>query len=141
LQSLVGDGSGVHEKEPLDFASAMLGACWVSRLIDEAGVEVGAIVADQAATATLGGALMGLTEQEIEAQRSEQTPSQDVIGAMGEACNQLCETINQDAAGPRARVKPIEVMVPGLLDWTKKASNALELELSGGGGRLFLFAR
>ncbi|HEY3664536.1 MAG TPA: hypothetical protein VGL19_01005 [Polyangiaceae bacterium] len=141
LQGLVGDSLSVREKEPVDFASALLAACWVSRLIDEAGVEVGAIVADQAATATLGGALMGLTEQEIEAQRSEQTPSQDVIGAMGEAYNQLCETINQDATGPRARVKPIEVMVPGLLDWTKKASSALELELDRGGGRLFLFAR
>jgi hypothetical protein len=110
-------------------------------LIDEAGIEVGAIVADQAATATLGGALMALPEHEIEAQRSHQTPSQDVIGAMSEVSNQLCETINQDAKGAHARVKPIEPLVPGLLDWTPKASNALELELADGAGRLFLFAR
>ncbi|HEX3852252.1 MAG TPA: hypothetical protein VHW01_14885, partial [Polyangiaceae bacterium] len=141
LQSLIGDSSGVSEKEPVDFPSAMLGPCWVSRLIDEAGVEVGAIVADQAATATLGGALMALPEHEIEAQRSHQTPSQDVIGAMSEVSNQLCETINQDAKGTHARVKPIEPLVPGLLDWTQKASNALELELADGAGRLFLFAR
>jgi hypothetical protein len=141
LQSLIGDSSGVHEKEPVDFSSAMLGPCWVSRLIDEAGIEVGAIVADQAATATLGGALMALPEHEIEAQRTHQTPSQDVIGAMSEVSNQLCETINQDAKGAHARVKPIEPLVPGLLDWTKTASNALELELADGAGRLFLFAR
>ena len=141
LQSLIGDSSGVTEKEPVDFSSAMLGPCWVSRLIDEVGAEVGAIVADQAATATLGGALMALPEHEIEAQRSHQTPSQDVIGAMSEVSNQLCETINQDAKGAHARVKPIEPLTPGLLDWTKKASNALELELADGAGRLFLFAR
>jgi hypothetical protein len=141
LQSLIGDSSGVHEKEPVDFSSAMLGPCWVSRLIDEAGVEVGAIVADQAATATLGGALMALPEHEIEAQRTHKTPSQDVIGAMSEVSNQLCETINQDAKGAHARVKPIEPLVPGLLDWTKNASSALELELADGFGRLFLFAR
>ena len=141
LQSLIGDSSGVTEKEPVDFSSAVLGPCWVSRLIDEAGVEVGAIVADQAATATLGGALMALPEHEIEAQRTHQTPSQDVLGAMSEVSNQLCETINQDAKGAHARVKPIEPLSPGLLDWTKKASNALELQLADGAGRLFLFAR
>jgi hypothetical protein len=141
LQSLIGDDSGVHENDPVDFSPATLGACWVSRLIDEAGVEVGVIVADQAATATLGGALMGLGADEIEAQRSQQAPTQDVIGAMSEVSNQLCETINQDALGPRARVKPIEPMLPGLLDWTKNASSALELELADGSGRLFLFAR
>jgi hypothetical protein len=141
LQTLIGDSSGVHEKEPVNFSPATLGPCWVSRLIDEAGVEVGAIVADQAATATLGGALMALPEHEIEAQRAQQTPSQDVIGAMSEVSNQLCETINQDATGRHARVKPIEPLVPGLLDWTKNASSALELELADGAGRLFLFAR
>jgi hypothetical protein len=141
LQGLIGDSARAHEKEPVDFSSAMLGPCWVSRLIDEAGVEIGAIVADQAATATLGGTLMALPEHEIEAQRSHQTPSQDVIGAMSEVSNQLCETINQDAKGAHARVKPIELLVPGLLDWTKNASSALELELSDGTGRLFLFAR
>jgi hypothetical protein len=141
LRSLIGDSSAAREKEPVHFSPATLGPCWVSRLIDEAGVEVGAIVADQAATATLGGALMALAEHEIEAQRAHQTPSQDVIGAMSEVANQLCETINQDATGAHARIKPIEPLVPGLLDWTNNASSALELELADGAGRLFLFAR
>jgi len=132
LQSLIGDSSPAHERQPVNFSPATLGACWVSRLIDEAGVEVGAIVADQAAAATLGGALLALPEHEIEAQSAHQTPSQDVIGAMSEVSNQLCETINQDATGRHARVKPIEPLVPGLLDWTQNASGALELELADG---------
>ena len=141
LQSLIGDSSGVREKRPVNFAPSEIGACWLSRLIDEAGIEVGVIVADQSATATLGGALMALPEHEIEAQRTHETPTQDVIGAMSEVANQLCETINQEAGGAQVRVKPIEALAPGLLDWTSAASNALELELADGAGRLFLFAR
>ncbi len=141
LLSLIGDSSGVREKRPVNFAPSEIGACWLSRLIDEAGIEVGVIVADQSATATLGGALMALPEHEIEAQRSHENPSQDVIGAMSEVANQLCETINEEAGGAQVRVKPIEALAPGLLDWTSSASNALELELADGAGRLFLFAR
>ncbi|MEO8900783.1 MAG: hypothetical protein ABI488_03990 [Polyangiaceae bacterium] len=141
LQGLIGDSSEVREKRPVNFAPSELGPCWMSRLIDEAGVEVGVIVADQPATATLGGALMALPEHEIAAQRSHETPSQDVVGAMSEVANQLCETINAQAGGVQVRVKPIEEFASGSLDWTSSASNALELELAGGAGRLFLFAR
>ncbi len=141
LQSLIGDSAGVRAKRPARFIPQELGACWVTRFIDEAGAEVGAIVADQAASATLGGALMALPEHEIEAQRARETPSPDVIGAMSEVANQLCETINQGEADVRVRVKPIEVLRPGLLDWTDTAGSVLELELAHGVGRLFLFAR
>ena len=141
LQSLIGGSTAAREKRPANFAPSELGPCWMSRLIDEAGVEVGVIVADQSATATLGGALMALPEHDIEAQRSHEPPSQDVIGAMSEVANQLCETINAEAGGAQVRVKPIEALTPGLLDWTSSASSALELELADGAGRLFLFAR
>lgn len=141
LLSLIRDSSGVQNKHPVHFEPSGLGACWLSRLIDDAGLEVGVIVADQSATATLGGMLISLPEHDIEAQRSEMRPSQDVIGATNEVLNQLCETINEEAAGPQVRIKPIEELTPGLLDWTARASSALELELADGGGRLFLFAR
>jgi hypothetical protein len=140
LQSLIGDSTRVREKNPVSFSAGELGARWLSRLIDETGHDVGAIVSDQAASATLGGALMRLPEHEIEAQRAHEMPSQDVIGAMSEVANQLCETINQ-AGGVHVRVKPIEQLSPGALDWTKTASGQLELELADGFGRLFLFAR
>jgi hypothetical protein len=140
LLSLINDSSGVREKSPVRFEPSALGACWLSRLIDDAGLEVGVIVADQSTTATLGGMLIGLPEPEIEAQRSHERPNQDVIGAMTEVLNQICQTINEES-GAQVRVKPIEELTPGLLAWTARASNALELELADGGGRLFLFAR
>ena len=141
LQSLIGDHASAREKRPVTFSASALGPCWLSRLIDDEGRDVGAIVADRAAALTLGGALMSLPEHEIEAQRSLDAPSEDVLGAMSEVANNLCETINQEPGGIQVRVKPIEKLAPGLLDWAEKAGQALELELSDGRGRLFLFAR
>lgn len=141
LQALIGDGVSAQEKRPVTFSASALGPCWVSRLIDDEGRDVGAIVADRAATLSLGGALMALPEHELEAQRALGTPSEDVIGAMSEVANNLCETINQSAGTTQVRVKPIEPLAPGLLDWAEKAGGGLELELSSGLGRLFLFAR
>lgn len=141
LQALVGDGASVAEKRPVSFSPSALGPCWLSRLIDDEGRDVGAVVADRAAALSLGGALMALPEHEIEAQRALGSPSEDVLGAMSEVCNHLCETINQAARGMQVRVKPIEPLTPGLLDWAEKSNRGLELELQGGRGRLFLFAR
>ncbi len=141
LQNLIGESSALRAKHPVKFAPEELGACWVTRLIDGTGAEIGAIVADRAATTTLGGALMALPEHEVEAQRTRVAPTQDVIGAMSEVANQLCETMNQETAGVHVRIKPIEALLPGLLDWTDTAAAALELELDLGFGRLFLFAR
>jgi len=141
LRGLIGEGVVAREKRPVHFDPSQVGPCWLSRLIDEAGLEVGVIVADRRATATVGGILFGLLEPEIEEQRTTELPSQDVIVAMSEAANQFCETINAEAGGSHVRVKPIEELAPGVLDWTGAASNALELELSDGAGRLFLFAR
>jgi hypothetical protein len=140
LQALIGDVATAQEKRPVSFDPSVLGPCWVSRLIDDEGHDVGAIVADRAATLCLGGALMSLPEHEIEAQRALGTPSEDVIGAMSEVANNLCETINQSGRS-QVRVKPIEPLAAGSLEWADKAGAGLEFELSGGLGRLFLFAR
>ena len=59
---------------------------------------------------------------------------------MSEVANNLCETINQSGR-MQVRVKPIESLAAGSLDWAEKAGAGLELELSGAQGRLFLFAR
>ncbi len=141
LVTLVGSSAQCHAQNPLTFSQEALGPCWVSRLIDDEGHDVGAIVADRAATLTLGGTLMSLSESEIEAQQRLGTPSDDVLGAMSEVANNLCETINQAPGGVQVRVKPIEPVLPGLLDWAETAERGMELELDGGRGRLFLFAR
>ena len=141
LQALIGDGVSVSEKHPVTFAADALGACWVSRLIDDEGADVGAIVVNRAAATTLGGALIALPEHEIEEQRSLDSPSEDVIGAMGEVSNSLCEAINQAGGGTQVRAKPIEPLMSGLLDWVESSGRGVELELNDGVGRLFLFAR
>jgi hypothetical protein len=140
LRALIGDAVTAHEKRPVSFQPSALGPCWVSRLIDEEGRDVGAIIADRAAALSLGGALMSLPLDELEAQRALGTPSEDVIGAMSEVANNLCETINQ-GSHLRVRVKPIELLAPGSVEWADRAGAGLELELDAGLGRLFLFAR
>ncbi|HEY0463221.1 MAG TPA: hypothetical protein VGC79_03385 [Polyangiaceae bacterium] len=142
LHALIGDQASVREKRPLVFSPDTLGPCWVSRLIDDEGQDVGAIVADRAAAIALGGALMSLPEHEIEAQRGLAMPSDDIIGAMSEVANNLCETINQHAGGIQVRVKPIEPLLPGSLDWAAKVvDRGLACELQDSAGLLFLFAR
>lgn len=140
LQSLIGEPGTVREHRPLSFAPSALGPCWVSRLIDDEGHEVGAIVADRAATLSLGGALIGLPPHELEEQRGLAAPSEDVVSAMSEVSNNLCEAVNQEPGGCQVRVKPIEPLSPSMLGWVD-AGRGLELELSSGAGRLFLFAR
>jgi len=142
LHALIGDQASVREKRPVLFSPDSLGPCWVSRLIDDEGHDVGAIVADRAATIALGGALMALPEHEIEAQRALATPSDDIVSAMSEVANNLCETINQHAGGLQVRVTPLELLAPGSLDWAEKAAcRGLSCELQDSAGLLFLFAR
>ncbi len=140
LHALIGDQASVREKRPVTFSPNTLGPCWVSRLIDDEGHEVGAIVADRAATIALGGALMSLPEQELEPQRALVTPSDDILGAMSEVANNLCETINQQAgSGHQVRVKPIEPLAPGALDWAAKVvDRGLACELRGQRGPVIL---
>ncbi|MEI9950656.1 MAG: hypothetical protein WDO74_17175 [Pseudomonadota bacterium] len=142
LRALIGDQAGVREKRRATFSPNALGPCWVSRLIDDEGHDVGAIVADRAAAIALGGALMSLPEHEIEAQRALAAPSDDIVGAMSEVANNLCEAINQQPGGLQVRVKPIEPLLPGLLDWVSKvADRGLQCELQESAGLIFLFAR
>ena len=65
LHALIGDVASAQEKRPVAFQPSALGPCWVSRLIDDEGLDVGAIIADLAATLSLGGTLMSLSEHEL----------------------------------------------------------------------------
>jgi len=143
LRALIGDQVIVRGKQPVAFVPNELGPCWISRLIDEDGRELGALVADRAAAIALGAALMLLSESEIEAQRALATPSDDILSAMSEVANNLCGTVNQRGGGSlRVRVKPIEPLLPGALDWAERvAERGLCCELQDGAGLLFLFAR
>ena len=141
LHQLLGDGVSVHEKKPVTFEPADDDLYWVSPLIDDDGAEAGVIVSDLDATTTLGGILMMLPEAGIAEQRKAKAPSEDSIAAMSEVANNLSATINQLPDAMRVRVKPIQPMTPGMLDWARTGKYRLELEVTGGGGRLFLFSR
>lgn len=131
----------MREKHPLQFSVGTLGPCWLSRLIDEDGAEVGAIIADRAATVKLGGTLISLPDDELETQLSNSEPTADVLSAMNEVANHVCETINEGCGILQFRVKPLERLAPGSVDWASSATLSVEFELCAGPGRLFLFAR
>lgn len=143
LHALIGDQASVRERRPIAFVPSELGPCWLSRLIDDEGHDVGAIVADRAAAIALGAAFMLLPENEVEVQRGLPQPSDDLLSAMSEVANHLCETLNQ-RAGSRSqmRVKPIEPLLPGSLDWAERTPDrGVACELQDSAGILFLFAR
>ncbi|HEY5374014.1 MAG TPA: hypothetical protein VIK01_10015, partial [Polyangiaceae bacterium] len=140
LNTLIGRKLNAHELGRVAFPPKSKAPCWFSRLIDDDGNEVGVIVADLLAAVGLGGALMMLPPHELEAQRAAQALSEDVVSAMAEVANNLSATINQQPEAIHVRVGPLEQMSNGNLDWAKKPSEALTLELAGM-GHLFLFAR
>ncbi|MET0794191.1 MAG: hypothetical protein ABW061_21900 [Polyangiaceae bacterium] len=141
LRALIGDKVSVREKKLAVFAPIDGEPYWLSPLIDDDGVEAGMIVADLMATVTLGGQLMMLPPQELDEQRKNRTPSQDAIEAMGEVSNNLSATFNQLPDAIRLRVKPIEALSPGALDWVTPEIHKLQLEVAGGMGNLYLFSR
>jgi hypothetical protein len=141
LHTLIGKKVGVSEQRSHHLPAKSNEPCWFSSLIDDDGGEVGVIVADLSATVGLGGALMMVPPAELADQRSSKTPSEDVLSAMAEVANNLSGTFNEIAGGVHVRVRPLEPMTPGSLDWTKSAARASALELSSDLGKLYLFAR
>ena len=140
LNTLIGRKLNARELGRVVFPPKSKAPCWFSRLLDDDGNEVGVIVADLLAAVGLGGALMMLPPHELEAQRAAQALSEDVVSAMAEVANNLSATINQQPEAIHVRVGPLEQMSNGNLDWAKRPSEALALELEGM-GHLYLFAR
>lgn len=60
---------------------------------------------------------------------------------MSEVVNNLSSTINHQPEGLHIRVKPLEPMTSGSLDWLESASHQTALEITGDLGHLFLIAR
>ncbi len=141
LRALIGDKVSVKEKKIAEFTPIEGEAYWLSPLIDDDGVEAGMIVTDAIATVTLGGQLMMLPPQELDEQRKNRKPSQDAIEAMSEVSNNLSAAFNHLPDAIRLRVKPIEPLAPGALDWVTPEIHKVQLEVAGGMGNLFLFSR
>lgn len=140
LQTLLGKKVGVREVRST-FSPRSAGPFWFSRLVDDEGREVGVVIADLQATVTLGGALMMVPPNELDAQRASKTPSEDVLSAMEEVANNLSATINQQDGAAHVRVRPLEPMIAGSLEWTRGSVRSVALELSDDMGQLFIFSR
>ena len=141
LKTLIGKKINLREVRAGTFPPKGKRPYWFSRLIDDDGNEVGALVADLLAAVALGGALMMIPPHELDAQRASQQPSEDVMSAMAEVMNNLSATINQVPEALHVRVRALEAMADGNLDWTKTAPQVMDLELDDGMGHLYLFAR
>jgi hypothetical protein len=83
---------------------------------------------------------MMLPDHEVNSQRKSKTPSADTIDAMSEVSNNLSAAFNQLPGAIRLRVKPIEPMAEGSLDWTAKA-HKVQLEIAGGLGFMYFISR
>lgn len=141
LKTLVGKKIGVREVRPKSHPVDGKQLHWFSTLIDDEGKDVGALVTDLFATIGLGGALMMIPPAELDAQRAQQKPSEDVMSAMTEVMNNLSATINQVPEALHVRVQALQAMADGNLDWTRTAAQVVALELDDGMGHLLLFAR
>ena len=116
-------------------SSAELSGAHHCLLRDDDEQIVGAIVVDSSAVSALGGALLMLPEQEIQAQ-AEAGPTPDTIDAMTEVCNTLTATFNELANNRHVRSGPLEETNPP--GWFGKERERACLRLSCGGLLLLL---
>ena len=140
LQTLLGKKVSLREVRST-FSPRSQDPFWFSRLVDDEGKEVGVIIADLLATVGLGGALMMVPPQELDAQRALKSPSEDVLSAMEEVANNLSATINQQDPSVHVRVRPLEPMTPDSLEWTRSSVRSIAFEVAGDLGHLFLYSR
>lgn len=141
LLALGGEQLGVRAARTATFSATAAGPCWVSRLLDENGAEVGAMIADLQATTVLGGTLLGLPKNEIDAQRAALEPSNDVLAALTEVANHLSGTLTGTHGNGEIRATPCEPFASNALAWTRAVTASVALEVEADGGRLFLVAR
>ncbi len=115
-------------------------AFYMCRLIDDAGLEVGAMIADLAATIALGGKLMMIPQEELESMVASKTPSEDVISAMSEVFSTLSGAINAVPDGLHIKVNPLEQLDVQAVSWTVKCGSRINF-VDGAGGSVVFVAR
>jgi hypothetical protein len=111
---------------------------WISVLIDDDGKEVGAVLANLAATVHLGGVLMMLPESELKAQMRSGEPSEDAIAAMSEVCNNLSGSFNNVQGNMHVRSGYLEPHDLKTRLWIKSVKNVQQLQDNFGGQMLLL---
>jgi hypothetical protein len=116
-----------------------LDAFYVSRVIDAADKEVGAILLDLRGGVELGGRLLGFPPSAIEEQ-AKADPSSDMLDAMNEITNNLGGFINRANPDLRVRVRPLEKLSSAEFGWLSTSSARIG-NATKTGGRLWISAR
>jgi len=116
-----------------------LDAFYVSRIVDSADREVGAILFDLRGGVELGGRLLGFPLTAIEEQAKSE-PSADVLDGMNEVTNNLGGVVNRANPDLRVRVRPLEKLTRSELGWLPQNSARVG-STTKLGGRLWIAAR
>ncbi len=128
------------EKKGPKFNKKGADAFYMCRLVDDAGLEVGALIADLAATIALGGKLMMIPKEELDSMLASKTPSEDVISAMSEVFSTLSGTINAVPDGLHIKVNPLEQLDVQAVSWTVKCGSRVNF-VDGAGGSVAFVSR
>jgi hypothetical protein len=116
-----------------------LDSFYVSRIVDSADEEVGAILLDLRGGVELGGRLLGFPPSSIEEQ-AKSDPSPDILDAMNEVTNNLGGFVNRANPDLRVRVRPLEKFTSSEFGWLpQNAARAGSATKTG--GRLWLATR
>jgi hypothetical protein len=112
---------------------------YVSRIVDSANDEVGAIMLDLRGGVELGGRLLGFPSASIEEQAKSE-PSADLLDAMNEVANNLGGFVNRANPDVRVRVRPLEKLSQLELGWLPRNAGRIG-STTKTGGRLWLATR
>lgn len=116
-----------------------LDSFYVSRIIDAADREMGAILLDLSGGVELGGRMLGFPLAAI-AEQAKNDPSADMLDAMNEIVNNLGGFVNRANPDLRVRVRPLEKLGSAEHAWLPQ--NAARVgATTKTGGRLWLAAR
>ena len=116
-----------------------LDAFYVSRIVDTADQEVGAILFDLRGGVELGGRLLGFPPAAIEEQAKSE-PSPDILDGMNEVINNLGGFVNRSNPDLRVRVRPLEKFSRAEFGWLPQ-NTARVGSTTKTGGKLWLAAR
>lgn len=122
----------------LETASAGL---YVSNLLDDQQQQVGAFVLETSSVATLGGTLLGIPARAIQEQLERGEPSNDMVEAASEVCNNLSGVLNRTATHCHVRTDTLRRHAPENTPWLAPNPAHVSCFTVRGGGRAWLVLR
>lgn len=130
----LGDDVTLDETErPASWKRSNMDGLYVSRLVDDTGRDVGAMVVDKAGVVCLGGTLLMLPPATIEAQARHPQPTEDTLEATSEILNILTASINSLPGANHVRCEHLQLLDPAALPWLLESTRAVHAQASVGG--------